>query len=237
MRAGGVLCLGALLNLGVALAPVWLLPLTGRWLGVEILVLGTGLTLLLWADASPGRTAFRRADRPADRQTMRWARWTGIALLLIVWASLIEWQLSTGQIGGGQVACGATLLGLGAALRAAAVRQLGSQFVTEVTPVAGDQLKRSGIYAVVRHPSEAGLLLATAGIPILLDSVWTASLALPLFAGLTSRRLCLEEAALLAAYGPAYEIYRLHVGGLWPKWPQLMSAGERCLRKAVDQRQ
>jgi protein-S-isoprenylcysteine O-methyltransferase Ste14 len=237
MRAGGVLFLGVILNLGVALAPVWLLPFDGGWLGVETLVLGMGLTLLLLGDASLGRTLPRRAEIPADRQAVRWALGTGIALLLIVWLSLLERQLSASQVGAGQVACGAMLLGLGAALRAAAVRQLGSRFVTEVTPLAGDQLTRSGIYQVVRHPSEAGLLLASAGIPILLGSFWTASLALPMFVGLTWRRLVLEESALLTAHGPAYETYRRQVGGLWPKWPRLVSVGQRCLRKAVDQRQ
>lgn len=105
----------------------------------------------------------------------------------------------------------------GAALRAAAVWQLGGQFVTEVTPAARDRLVRAGIYGTLRHPSETGLLLALAGIALVLGSRWAALAAIPIFATLTWSRLRLEEAALRATFGPSYGDYRREVGALWPK--------------------
>ena len=55
------------------------------------------------------------------------------------------------------LALGVVVLGLG--VRAAAIVTLGRAFSTNVATHAGQRLERSGLYALVRHPSYLGLEL------------------------------------------------------------------------------
>lgn len=75
---------------------------------------------------------------------------------------------------------------------------------------------RHGVYRFLRHPSETGLLAASLGAAILLQStigfvVWCVAL-LPV----TLARWSLEESALERRFGKAYERYAEEVGGLLP---------------------
>ncbi len=95
-------------------------------------------------------------------------------------------------------------------------------------PYAGDAvtikgfdsvLVRSGVYRFLRHPSETGLLAASLGAAVLLQSllglvVWFGAL-LPV----TLARLALEERALELRFGTFYERYAEEVGGLVPLSP------------------
>ena len=139
---------------------------------------------------------------------------TGGLLLLLFWACLVE-RAVTVPAGSWLQAFGGALLLSGVTLRALAVRPLGRNFRTEIEGF-NDALVRDGVYRFLRHPSETGLLAASLGAAILLQStigfvVWCVAL-LPV----TLARLSLEESALERRFGKAYERYAEEVGGLLP---------------------
>ncbi len=69
------------------------------------------------------------------------------------------------------IACGAALMASGVLLRCLAIVTLGPQFVSELRVPAGAPLVRTGVYRWLDHPSEAGLLMLTAGAAVLFRSV------------------------------------------------------------------
>jgi len=217
MRRTAALLLGAGLNLCLSFAPLFLFSHESHWDRPEYVVLAIGLTLLLFADAGERTSTSARGSTPADHRALRLARVTGLVILAFVWSALWERGIATSFVTVWQVACGGALIALGAVLRAMAVRQLGEQFVTEVTPDPGSRLVRTGIYATMRHPSETGLLLALAGIALVLGSRWATLGAIPIFTALTWMRLRLEEEALRAKFGPSYGDYCREVGAIWPR--------------------
>jgi protein-S-isoprenylcysteine O-methyltransferase Ste14 len=96
---------------------------------------------------------------------------------------------------------------LGVAIRWTAVLSLGRAFSASVAIRAGQQLYTEGLYRWVRHPSYLGLLMILAAIGVHTHT-WTgfAIILIPSFAAL-SYRIHVEEKALKAAFGNAYELY------------------------------
>lgn len=206
-----VLCLPSLLARALGYAIYWELLL---W----FLVLSG---LFCYADLS--REFYRTEVSPQGsvwkREQTAWlAQLTGLLVLAIFWmASLAqirlqnEWQLKPSSI-----LWGSGLLMGGAYLRWSAIASLGTYFVTETVFQAEQSLVERGPYRFMRHPSETGLLLATAGAGILFQSrvamlIWIAGL-LPL----VLYRVGLEEAGLRSALGNGYREYQQRVRCLVP---------------------
>jgi protein-S-isoprenylcysteine O-methyltransferase Ste14 len=103
----------------------------------------------------------------------------------------------------------------GIALRARAIRVLGDAFVTPSEGPDGAQLVARDVYAWVRHPSETGLVLLSAGMTLLTSSVAAAvaTLGVLLLAVVRTR---IEDRALSARHGDAHRRYLRDVGGLVP---------------------
>jgi protein-S-isoprenylcysteine O-methyltransferase Ste14 len=101
---------------------------------------------------------------------------------------------------------GATAMVVGAWLVIRAVADLGGSLTPMPRPRADSRLVESGIYARIRHPIYAGLMLASLGWSALTWSVaaFAAALSLVAFLDAKARR---EEAWLLERYD-AYEDYR-----------------------------
>jgi protein-S-isoprenylcysteine O-methyltransferase Ste14 len=102
-------------------------------------------------------------------------------------------------------ALGILILGLG--IRAAAIVTLGSAFSANVATHAGQRLQRSGLYALVRHPSYLGLELIFLAYA-LHTRTWACFavvLVPPTLAVLY--RIHVEETALRLAFGADYEDY------------------------------
>lgn len=116
-------------------------------------------------------------------------------------------------------AAGLALAWTGIAIRYRAVVELGESFRTTVEVDDDQEVVSSGPYKVIRHPSYAGLILASAGFGLAGYS-W-AGLAicvlLPLSAML--QRIRVEERALLEVIGDPYQAYRKQtkrlIPGLW----------------------
>ncbi len=95
----------------------------------------------------------------------------------------------------------------GLVLRQVAIRQLGKSFTVDVQIAQGQDLKRSGLYAYIRHPSYTGILMAFTGLAITYANwISLAVILVPVFCAF-AYRIRIEEAALRAEFGPAYDEY------------------------------
>lgn len=160
-----------------------------------VLCAGVGVAILLESVASPPAPASgsHRSD-----PTLR-AVALGASVLLLgatAYAALRTTGLALSVTGAGMIAVGGWL-------RAAAMRNLGSQFRTEA---GADTLVTTGIHAAMRHPSELGLLCWTAGLFVAAPGLVAGALAvaqLPLLVA----RLRIEEAALATRFPTRWKHY------------------------------
>lgn len=141
-------------------------------------------------------------------------RGTQIILWIVIIASfkVDQWMhrvLSVDMPGGTswlpQVAFWVFAVGLG--IRAAAVFRLGRAFSANVALRAGQQLERTGLYGIVRHPSYLGLELIFLGAALhtLTWACFSIVLIPPTLAVLY--RIRVEEIALRRAFGAEYLDY------------------------------
>jgi len=106
------------------------------------------------------------------------------------------------------------ILGLG--VRAGAVVSLGAAFSANVAVRAGQKFKRSGLYALVRHPSYLGLelILLACALHSRTWACFAAAFVPPTLAVLY--RIHVEETALRRAFGAEYEDYSRNTKRLIP---------------------
>ena len=107
---------------------------------------------------------------------------------------------------------------LGAWVGIAALRMHGRKLTPLPEPNPALGLQRSGVYAVIRHPMYAGLLLCAFGLAILLQKPLGVAMAVALtvFSNLKARE---EERRLLRCY-PEYADYQRTTGRFLPRWRQ-----------------
>jgi protein-S-isoprenylcysteine O-methyltransferase Ste14 len=205
---------GPALNAGLLLAPV--VAIAGeRAVDGPALLFVAGSALLCAADLT--RQAPEEPAEAIDSASGHAALATGLLLLACSWAGLIEHALQPAALPAMVRVTGASAMLLGAWLRAASIRQLGPAFVSGLRADPEQGFARDGIFAVLRHPSEAGLLAAALGGALVLGSrtalgVW-AGLLLPLVLWRVRR----EDAFLISRYGPAYRSYARATGALLPR--------------------
>jgi protein-S-isoprenylcysteine O-methyltransferase Ste14 len=97
------------------------------------------------------------------------------------------------------------VIGSGLFLRSLAENRFFSS-VVRIQADRGHTVCRTGPYAVVRHPGYAGMIVGTAGLPLLLMSTWSGLFAL-LFVVVLVVRTAREDAFLTAELG-GYRAYR-----------------------------
>ncbi len=163
-----------------------------------ILCAGVGAAILLESLASPRSNPPRAQTALDSDQTLRALALAASVLLLS--ATLYAGLRATAAV---PALVGAGLIVVGGSLRAAAMHNLGSQFRTEA---GADELVTTGIHAVMRHPSELGLLCWTLGLfvtaPTLLAGL-LASAQLPFLVA----RLRIEERVLAARFSDRWLRY------------------------------
>jgi len=99
------------------------------------------------------------------------------------------------------------VLVLGLAVRIVAIRTLGKGFSANVATRADQQLQRSGLYSIVRHPSYLGMVLIFLAIGLHAgDWVCLAVTLAPTTLALLYR-IHVEEQALRSLFGSAYDDY------------------------------
>ena len=96
---------------------------------------------------------------------------------------------------------------LGIAIRWTAILQLGRSFSANVAIHATQTLHRSGLFALVRHPSYTGMLLIFIGLGIWTRNWVTLAIILVPCTIALFYRINVEEAALRGAFGSDYESY------------------------------
>jgi protein-S-isoprenylcysteine O-methyltransferase Ste14 len=143
-------------------------------------------SIAAWAIAEAAATP----DEPHARLPREVA--TGVALLAVHAAALIE-HLARDTAGS---LAGLAVIAAGLALRLAAIRALGSRFVSSP---GIDRVIATGPYRVMRHPSELGLLAAAAGAAWLMGSCVAALITAGVLLPLCVWR-CREEDRLLAIW-------------------------------------
>ena len=115
---------------------------------------------------------------------------------------------------------GAALVVGGLAFRVWAIRVLGRNFTATVETREDQPVVRTGPYAVVRHPSYLGSLVAVTGSAIVLHSLPGTVLAFVAMLAAYAYRVTVEEEVLLRDLGEAYAAYREDVRsrllpGIW----------------------
>ena len=156
-----------------------------------------------------------------DRDAMvtvqrRWCLLCGIVLLLLFWIALVERGVRGDAALNPVGVSGAVLMFCGVGLRLSAIRALGPQFRNEVRTERDGQLVRSGIYRVLRHPSELGNLLVALGCVLLLQSMVAAAVWVVMFLPVVLVRVRQEDRLLRGVFGSEFEQYVDEVGGLAP---------------------
>jgi len=209
--------LGLALNLVVLLAPVlstgWTRPGWGADVGLFLL----GASALCLADLAGVRHQQPPEPVPThDVRVVRLAWGQGLAVLAIFWLGLGQRLDGHGET---LFAVQLRLVGFvlmvgGTLLRHAAIRCLGPHFVTEIR--VGPQLVRRGVYGRIRHPSETGLVLSTAGAGVLLSSPLALVIFLFALLPIVVVRTRLEDAALASAFGDDHARYRSEAGRFFP---------------------
>ncbi len=111
---------------------------------------------------------------------------------------------------------GALLVVIGLIIRWYAIFSLGKAFQVNVTIVKDQQLMKTGIYSLVRHPSYTGLLLYYFGLGMIMHNYICLAIliVLPVFA--VAMRIQKEEQFLSDHFGDEYRDYCRNSKRLFP---------------------
>ena len=111
---------------------------------------------------------------------------------------------------------GLVVLGIGIAVRSTAIAQLGRFHTPNVAIREDHQLKVTGLYRLVRHPSYLGALIAYLGFSLALGNWLSVVVIVAVMSALYRYRIQEEDAAMLAAFGDAYRAYCVRTKRLIP---------------------
>ncbi|MHC4600435.1 MAG: methyltransferase family protein [Planctomycetota bacterium] len=158
------------------------------------------------------------------KKSVNWARvrspWTTYSLFVLLYgnsgASLIEMTVRFGPSLGFWVWIGVVLIGAKVLVTVWSVRTLGVWYSYHLSRKPGQELIRTGPYALCRHPIYASRFLATAGIPLAAGAWFCLPVFLTLDAIAVFLRIKEEEKVLKAAFGASFEEYSNEVGSLLP---------------------
>jgi protein-S-isoprenylcysteine O-methyltransferase len=111
---------------------------------------------------------------------------------------------------------GLGLFAVGIVFRWYSIWVLGRYFTVNVAIATDHKLVESGPYRYLRHPSYTGALLAFLGLGLCMgNAVSLALMVIPIFLAFR-RRMEVEEAALLGAFGDSYRAYMQRTKRLVP---------------------
>lgn len=156
---------------------------------------------------------------------------SAFSVLLLEAAAIIEAALSprSGLAFIASTAAGLLVGAVGIALRLRAIEQLGSEFAVPPAQSRPPVLVTSGPFAIVRHPSELGLLLLGGGLASIAAGLTTTAILVAVVVPLTAWRIGREERALRRRFGTAHAHYRSCTRLIWPgsSWLRLLGGAWR----------
>ncbi|MDB6163932.1 MAG: isoprenylcysteine carboxylmethyltransferase family protein [Xanthomonadaceae bacterium] len=102
---------------------------------------------------------------------------------------------------------GLVVMAVGIVVRSTAIAQLGRLHTPNVAVRTDHQLKVTGLYRLVRHPSYLGALIAYFGFSLALGNWLSVVVIMGAMSCLYLYRIHEEDAAMLAAFGDPYRAY------------------------------
>lgn len=111
---------------------------------------------------------------------------------------------------------GMVVMAIGIVVRSTAIVQLGRFHTPNVAVRKDHQLKQTGLYGLVRHPSYLGALIAYLGLGLALGYWLSVAAIIGIIPGLYLYRIHEEDAAMLAAFGDAWRAYCVRTRRLIP---------------------
>jgi len=179
----------------------------------------TNIFFLLFAFSEIGLLLFKRAKGGAtskDRGTLA-ALWLGIgaSIYAAIWVSHAFDQFWFCPTMVGYVFAVVLFLG-GLGLRWWSIIHLGRFFTVNVAIAQDHRIVDDGPYRLLRHPSYTGALVAFCGLALMLSNWLSAIVLLVPITTLFFWRISIEEKALSAAFGAAYEAYKARTKRLIP---------------------
>jgi len=136
--------------------------------------------------------------------------------LLAPLAELLGWLGAPHEPSGLAIATGAALCGLGFALTVVAQLQMGASWRIGVDASERTALVRGGVFARIRNPIYAGMLLALLGMWLLVPNALAPAALVATAFGLELHVRRVEEPYLLRVHGDAYRRYAGRVGRFVP---------------------
>ena len=172
--------------------------------------------LFLWMFAD-SLAVFRHKTGAAENRDRFSLKMLMIGSMLTLWIGI---GLAFGERGAMhsvplQVA-GLIVMGIGIAVRSTAIVQLGRFHTPNVAIREDHQLKVTGLYRLVRHPSYLGALIAYLGFSLALGNWLSVLVIMGVMPCLYGYRIREEDAAMLAAFGDAYRAYCVRTRRLIP---------------------
>jgi len=160
---------------------------------------------------------FRHATGAAENRDRSSLKVIMVGSLVTLWASIGLAYSTTGAAHSvaAQVA-GLVVMGVGIVLRSTAIAQLGRFHTPNVAVRADHELKVTGLYRLVRHPSYLGALIAYLGFGLALGNWLSLVVIVAILPCLYLYRIHDEDAAMLAAFGDAYRAYSARTKRLIP---------------------
>lgn len=167
-----------------------------------------------------GATGFIRPRRGADPAELAGSGGFVLALVLLVAAPTADLAgldrlgaLDTPWAATAGVAVGIA----GVALTLVAQLAMGDSWRIGVDPGARTDLVTGGVFGSVRNPIFTAMIVATAGLFLLVPNVVSAAALVVLVTALQIQVRAVEEPYLRATHGPAYDTYRTTVGRFLPR--------------------
>jgi len=165
---------------------------------------------------SINKRATAGAARVQDRGSLALLWMVIVASVALAFSLAYQLPAAAMNAGPGLQVLGIVLFIAGLAIRWYAIVRLGRFFTVNVAIAADHRLIDTGPYRVVRHPSYTGALMAFLGLGLCLANwVSLALILVPIFL-VFLRRMHIEEAALLQAFGDQYRDYMRRTKRLIP---------------------
>jgi len=161
---------------------------------------------------------------------------TGFSLLLLHCVLVVEFAfldggyVFAGHRGKGLILLGAVLMVVGIWVRVRAIGLLGSSFTSHICLVHNHTLFRGGLYGLVRHPSETGMLLIACGACAVMSSVVGCLLVFLVLYPLSRVRVAYEDRMLHESFGEAFESYARSTPAYLPRVRFLLEGTTAPLR-------
>jgi len=170
--------------------------------------------LVFWS-ATAGRGTVRKSEESVQSRALHQRLLYAGLLLLFVSIPPLGWRWL--PAGSWHVGVGLGLMAAGTLLHIWARQHLGRNWTTKVTILSGHQLVQSGPYRWIRHPIYTALLALAIGTAVV-SGRGVSLLGALVFIFAYVRKLRIEEGALGAEFGAAWDEYRLRS---WPLVPPL----------------